>query len=255
MLETTNVEKITLDDDSQYSGSAILNKGVYIPHGWGKKTFPNTNSVIGIFENGQLNGLMYNNRHNDMFMGLYDARTNGMNGWGIRMARGLLFFGVWKESNLALDLTEQVEWMLFKLNEQNYQKSYAHVYSKIGEIMLGIPGKRYEQFTSLFTGYHFMTNGDVYIGTCETGLQKTGKFIKYSFDGKIQIGKFKEGILIDKMDIQELLDDYLGIDYSDNEHANDPIMSLLTDDFQSSSNMEERRKYKHLYIDTNKKYF
>ena len=50
-----------------------------------------------------------------------------------------------------------------------------------------------------------MNNGDVYVGTDNSRLDKTGYFFKFCHDGCIQIGKFENGNLIKRMTAKEVV--------------------------------------------------
>lgn len=261
-MDTQIVQKVTLNDGCLYSGEAIVVSNKYIPHGWGKKLLQNTNSATGVFENGVSNGLTYYNRHNDMYLGYMDKHTETMNGWGIRMAMGVLYFGVWKDSNMIIDFSEQVQWMMFKLVRENYQNTFINIYPKLNEILFGIPGKEFENSARLYSGFHFMTNGEIYVGTClEGGIKKTGDFIKYNKNGTITIGEFEDGILIKNMDIQRILDMYLGVDFSASQSGRDMMSIYGFENIMGDKGFDadpltiERRKFHELKIDTDKKYF
>lgn len=92
-----------------------------------------------------------------------------MDGWGLTMDNGELKFGVWRNSKIIYDLTEQVNWIMYKIRKQNYQKSFINVLPDAKEILFGIPGKKYNEFISLYFGFHFMSNGEVFVGTCIEG--------------------------------------------------------------------------------------
>ena len=48
-------------------------------------------------------------------------------------------------------------------------------------------------------GFHFMNNGDVYVGTDGIKMDKTGFFFKFTKDGYIQIGRFESGLLVEEL--------------------------------------------------------
>lgn len=100
-----------------------------------------------------------------------------------------------------------------------------------------------------------MSNGEVFVGTCSGGgVEKTGEFIHYKFDGTISVGEFEKGVLIRQMDIQEILDNYLGVDDSATEEGRrlSKKFNMFTDHFPR---IVERRRYHEVKVDTSKKYF
>ena len=236
MNNCIKVENVKLSDGNLYSGEAIINKGITYPNGYGKKIIE-TGTVIGKFEKGILKGVAYYNQHNRMYMGYFD--NNRLNGWGVMMDRGNMTFGVWKDSQLVTNLTEQVNWMLYEIRKQNYNKSWAHVYPKAGEVFLGIPGAHYDSCDSAYLGFHFQENGDVYLGGM-FNLKKTGAFLKYCNDGHVKIGEWENGAQIKSFSVKELLDFNIGKDFSDDLF---PIGN------------PERRKFNNVKIDTTINYF
>ena len=114
-----------------------------------------------------------------------------------------------------------------------------HSYPKVGEIFIGIPGKKYDEFTSSFMGFHFMDDGSLYVGTT-SDLNKNGILLKFNNNGIIEIGEWEGGKIKAHLSISEVLDKYWGVDIKD-------------DIFGSLSPM--RKKYNNVLINCNINYF
>ena len=208
------VEKKKLADGSIYTGEAILCKnGFYLPNGWGKKYVSKDLELTGSWRDGNMNGVCYMNLHHSMVTGHFvDSRPDG---WCLSIEGGRGFvFGVFKIDDCVDSLGEAVTWMIRSV-DAGLKTSSVKKQILVGQIVDNKP-----------MGFHFMNNGDVYVGTDNSRLEKTGYFFKFTHDGYIQIGRFEKGNLIERMDAKDVV------------KANGVSPSLLT-----------------VNIDTNKKYF
>lgn len=240
IMELLEVKDELLNDGTKYTGPLLIENKYRLPHGYGKKEYPSY-YVIGKFDKGTLNGPAYINHHH--YMMTSQMKNNRGNGWGMMINGGVLTFGVYKSSQLVLNLTNFVEWYFDKILESNYRGTMFHYYPKTGEILIGIPSRKYDDtVSSNFMGFHFMDDGSVYVGTTAS-LKKTGPLIKFNNNGYIEIGKWVDGNLIEKLSISDILDLYWGMDEDDTLFA-----SLLP------PNMK-RRKYNKISIDCNTNYF
>jgi hypothetical protein len=208
------VEKKKLADGSIYSGEARLcHDGFYIPYGWGQKYVSKDLELTGFWRDGNLNGVCYINMHHSMVTGHFVDSTP--DGWCLSIESGRGFvFGVFKADDCVYSLGEAVSWMMKSIN-LGLKMSSVKKQILVGQIT-----------NSHATGFHFMNNGDVYVGTDDYRLEKNGYFFKFTHDGYIQIGKFEKGNLIEPMTAKDVV------------KANGVLPSLLT-----------------VNVDTNKKYF
>ena len=235
-MDLLAVENELLEDGVKYTGSVYVKNGKKIPHGYGRKNFPDY-YYESRFIDGIANGPTYIN-HNH-YMIACQSQNNRGNGWGMMIIGGVLTFGVYRNSELAVDLTNFVSWYFDKILKQNYQNSMFYSYPKAGEIFIGIPGKKYDEFTSSFMGFHFMDDGSLYVGTT-SDLNKNGILLKFNNNGIIEIGEWESGKIKAHLSISEVLDKYWGVDIKD-------------DIFGSLSPM--RKKYNNVLINCNINYF
>lgn len=210
------VEKKKLADGSIYTGEAILCKnGFYLPNGWGKKYVSKDLELTGSWRDGNMNGVCYMNLHHSMVTGHFvDSRPDG---WCLSIEGGRGFvFGVFKIDDCVNSLGEAVTWMIRSVDLG------LKTFSVKKQILVG----QVQIANNKAMGFHFMNNGDVYVGIDNIMLDKTGYFFKFSHDGYIQIGRFEKGNLIERMDAKDVV------------KANGVSPSLLT-----------------VNVDTNKNYF
>ncbi|MDD6227989.1 MAG: hypothetical protein PUA94_02990 [Bacteroidales bacterium] len=189
----TQIEKQKLQDGSIYTGQALLlQNGFYLPHGYGKKYISPQMEMTAHWINGNANGMCYLNMHNAMVTGHFvNSRPEG---WCLSVEGGVGFvFGVFHNDDCILSLGESVVWLI-RTMDMGLRTSY-----KKGQILVG------EIINNQARGFHFMNNGDLYIGTDDSKLSKTGFFFKFSKDGYIQIGEFKNGMLINELPGDEVV--------------------------------------------------
>lgn len=202
------VEKEKLKDGTTYTGEAVtLEDGSHLPYGWGKKTYvQDGNEVIltGQFKDGNVNGVCYMNMHFAMVTGRFiDSRPYG---WVVSLENGVLF-GAFENGDYTHALSAQAMWIQDEY--RSYQGLPIGSFPKRGTIIFGQPYKAKDGVVlQKAIGMQFTNDGDVYVGTDERGLSKTGYFVKYKSDGYIEIGYYVNGTLIEPMSFQELLTHY-----------------------------------------------
>lgn len=187
------VENQKLQDGSIYTGQAVLlQNGFYLPHGYGKKYVSPEVEMTAHWVNGNINGMCYLNMHSAMVTGHFVVSRP--EGWCLSVEGGRGFvFGVFHNDDCKLPLGDSVLWMVRSM-DMGLRTSY-----KKGQILVG------EIFNNQARGFHFMNNGDLYVGTDDAQLSKTGFFFKFTKDGHIQIGEFKNGVLIEEMPAEEVI--------------------------------------------------
>lgn len=187
------IEKKKLQDGSIYTGQALLlQNGFYMPHGYGKKYISPEMEMTAHWVNGNANGMCYVNMHSAMVTGHFvDSRPEG---WCLSVEGGRGFvFGVFHNDDCCLSLGDSVLWMVRSM-DMGLKTSY-----KKGQILVG------EITNNQARGFHFMNNGDLYVGTDDSTLSKTGFFFKFTKDGYIQIGEFKDGNLVKELQGEEVI--------------------------------------------------
>lgn len=189
------VKNITLNDGSTYTGSVIYVGENPIPHGMGVQKFHDHNES-GMFNNGKLDGVCYLNYHDWMYIGI--CKNDETNGWGIKAEKGKVSFGVYVNGELKVDLTQLIKLFWHKINEiaNDLDKGLAYT-RKNGEIFLGVP----ESIYSKRLGFHFLNNGEVFLGVCDYGRTDiTGEFIHFDLDYNIHKGRYEDGQFVEVVD-------------------------------------------------------
>ena len=181
------VENQKLRDGSIYTGDAILcTDGFYLPNGYGKKIISKEVEMTGHWVDGNANGVCYVNMHHSMVTGQF--KNSRPEGWCLSVEGGRGFvFGVFKVDDCVCSLGDSVTWMMRGVN-LGLKTSF-----KLGLILVG------EIKNNTACGFHFMNNGDVYVGTDGIKMDKTGFFFKFTKDGYIQIGRFESGLLVEEL--------------------------------------------------------
>ena len=181
------VENKKLRDGSTYTGEAILcTDGFYLPNGYGKKIISKEVEMTGHWVDGNANGVCYVNMHHSMVTGHF--KNSRPDGWCLSVEGGRGFvFGVFKVDDCVCSLGDSVTWMMRGVN-MGLRTSF-----KLGLILVG------EIKNNTACGFHFMNNGDVYVGTDGIKMDKTGFFFKFSKDGYVQIGRFESGLLVEEL--------------------------------------------------------
>ena len=109
------VKNIKLPNGTTYSGFVKIMNDSQIPHGMGICKYEDHNES-GMFQDGNLQGLAYLNYHDWMLIGL--SNDGSINGWGLKADRGKLFFGVFEDSVLKINLTPLVQIFWNKIMEE-----------------------------------------------------------------------------------------------------------------------------------------
>lgn len=177
------VENQKLQDGSIYTGEARLcTNGFYLPYGYGKKVISKQLEMTGHWLNGYVNGMCYVNMHNAMVTGHFvNSRPDG---WCLSIEGGKGYvFGVFKNDDCKISLGDSVLWMMRGI-KFGLKISYKRGLILVGEIK-----------NNKSCGFHFLDNGDLYVGNDDSRLCQNGSFFKFSHDGHIQIGHFENGIL------------------------------------------------------------
>lgn len=211
-------EKVTgvfLADGKKYNGWGFYRNEQFIPHGCGKKFYPDF-YVYGNFKNGSLNGPAIN-RH-DHYMYTMFFKENRGNGWGLCINGGYLVeFGYYEDSKLKQDLTDVVQWYYEgkmknsgRTNENMLYMYTSKQTNEVSTLLIGYaPKKVSEDMTLACMGFRFFANGSVWVGTGNL-TKMSGNYIHFKHDGLIEIGEFEDGILIEATSLQELIDMYFG---------------------------------------------
>lgn len=206
--QLVQVEKKVLSDGSTYTGGAILlGNGTCIPHGYGKKLLKDL-ELYGFYDKGKINGVCYVNMHFAMVLGHF--KDNRPKGWCMSIENGYQF-GVMEYDDFTNCISNHMTWIAEMI--KGISGSPIHIYSKKGQILYGLNMGQIKKGLYFYngpTGMFFMNNGDVFFGTDDQEMTKTGVFVKYGNDGLISMGKFENAKLIEAMSTQEVLDFYLG---------------------------------------------
>ena len=91
-------------------------------------------------------------------------------------------------------------------------------------------------------GFRFKADGSVWVGTGNLSTM-TGYYIHFRPDGCIDIGKFNDGCLEERMSLQNLIDNYFGTYKISDDN---PFADFLRNQPKSSFQLElesERKKY------------
>ena len=184
-----NVKNQKLRDGATYSGEAILcTDGFYAPYGYGVKILNKDVEMTGKWIDGVINGVCYMNMHFAMITGQF--KNNHPKGWCLSVEGGKGYvFGYFDNDDCQISLGEEVKWMYWSIHSIHLYKMFMHDSIVVGERI----GKE-------IIGFHFMNNGDVYVGTEDADrVEKSGYFFKFTYDGYLQTGQFNKGNLIKEL--------------------------------------------------------
>jgi hypothetical protein len=134
-----------------------------------------------------------------MYVGL--VSNGSINGWGMKVDRGDIQFGVFENSVLKVNLTPLVSIFWDKIMEdfRDLNRNAINVLKK-GEIFIGVP----QGIIKGKFGFHFLENGEVYLGICDYDhSDRTGKFLHFDLDYNITKGEYKDGELIEEIEDDE----------------------------------------------------
>lgn len=245
-------ERVTdciLADGNKYNGWGYYRNGSFIPHGCGKKFYPDGCHVYGNFRKGALNGPAINS-HNHYMYAIFFKNNRG-NGWGLCINCGFLVqFGYYEDSILITDLTDFVQWYyegkLCKSGrtEERMMSMYTSKETKeVTNLLIGYAPKTVSESMELACmGFRFKADGSVWVGTGNLSTM-TGYYIHFRPDGCIDIGKFNDGCLEERMSLQNLIDNYFGTYKISDDN---PFADFLRNQPKSSFQLElesERKKY------------
>ena len=244
-------ERVTdciLADGKKYNGWGYYRNGSFFPHGCGKKFYPDF-YVYGNFKEGALNGPAINS-HNHYMYAIFFKNNRG-NGWGLCINGGYLVeFGYYEDSKLKTDLTDFVQWYYEgKLGKsERTGESMMSMYTsketkEVTNLLIGYaPKKVSESMTLACMGFRFRADGSVWVGTGNLSTM-TGNYIHFRSDGCIDIGKFDDGYLEERMSLQELMDNYFGT----HKIGEDSPFAALFRNRPKSSYQQERESEREQY--------
>lgn len=202
--------------------------------------------------NGNLNGPAINSHNRYMYTMFFN--NNRGYGWGLCINGGYLMeFGYYQNSRLKVDLTDFVQWYYegklskSERSDENMMSMYTSKDSKeVTPLLIGYAPKKISESIALACmGFRFKANGSVWVGTGNLS-QMTGNYIHFRADGCIDIGRFDDGKLIERMSLQELIDNYFGT-YKISE--DDLFSSIFCNHSKSPVEIEresDREKYRNI---------
>ena len=197
MKEVKNME---ISEGVTYSGATETDGYMDVPHGMGIMKYPDHN-VSGMYQDGELNGIAYLNYHDWMYVGI--ASNGSINGWGMKVDKGKIQFGVFENNELKVNLTPLIEIFWEKiLSDCGMLNKSAISVKKNGEIFVGVP----QHFLKGKFGFHFLNNGEVFLVACDyNATDRTGKFLHFDLDYNITKGEYKSGELVHEIDDEEFI--------------------------------------------------
>jgi hypothetical protein len=250
----TAEERVTdhiLADGKKYNGWGYYRNGQFIPHGCGKKFYPDF-YVYGNFKEGILNGPAINSHNHYMYTMFF--KENRGNGWGLCINGGYLVeFGYYENSKIKTNLVDFVQWYYEgKLGKSDRMgESMMSMYTsketkEVTNLLIGYaPKKVSDTMTLSCMGFRFKADGSVWVGTGSLS-KMTGNYIHFRPDGYIEIGRFENDVLQERMSLQELIDIYFG---THKISENSPFASLFNKQPKSSLQLEresEREQYRNI---------
>lgn len=196
---TIQIKKELLFDNSTYTGQAYSRDGEFIPHGYGEKTFKEENNmkVASFFIDGKMgNVAFFSYPKKYMYIGhVVDGEPNG---WGLILSKGHYIFAYFKKGKIYKDLSPFVTKMRYELQ---YDMNYEHIEGSHNKFVLGTkPDDSYP-----FFGFQFLEDGSAFMGYSKPGhgYDITGRYLKFSIDGKVNIGYFTNGILDNTLPLEK----------------------------------------------------
>ncbi len=211
-------ERVTgyiLADGKKYNGWGYYHNQRFVPHGCGKKFYTDFN-VYGNFNRGVLNGPAINS-HSDYMYTMFFKENRG-NGWGLCINGGFLVeFGYYENSRLKTDLLDFVQWYYEEIlgksgrTDEKMMTMYTSKETKeVSTLLIGYAPKIIsDSITLSCVGFRFKIDGSVWVGTGNLS-KMTGDYMHFRSDGCIDIGRFDDGILLERKPLQDLIDIYFG---------------------------------------------
>ena len=247
-------EKVTgciLADGKKYSGWGYYRNGQFVPNGCGKKFYPDF-YVYGNFKEGILNGPAIDSHNYYMFTAFF--KENRGNGWGLCINGGYLVeFGYYENSKLKTNLIDFVQWYyegkLSKSDriDENMLSMYTYKETKeVSTLLIGYPPKKISDSMSLACmGFRFKADGSVWMGTGNLN-KMTGGYIHFRPNGCIDVGRFDNGILIERQSLQDFIDGYFGIYKIDEDSLFSPLFRNTPKSSLQLERESEREKYRDI---------
>lgn len=235
-----------LADGKKYNGWGCYHKGSFIPHGCGKKFYPDF-YVYGNYNQGVLEGPAINSH--DHYMYTMQFKGNRGNGWGLCINGDYLVeFGYYKESRLQTNLIDFVQWYYegkmgkSGRSDENMMSMYVHKEThEVSTLLIGYaPKKISEELTLTCMGFRFTRDGSVWVGNGNLS-DMTGNYMHFKPDGCIDIGSFQKGDLVNRSSLQDFIDSYFG---TWKPSQDDPFASLFR---AKSAHQSERISERELY--------
>jgi len=201
------VKEHKLADGHLYDGFGYYSeKNKFVPHKYGMKKFPDM-YVKGYFQKGILNGPAIVSH--DYYMYTTQMKNNRGNGWGLCINRGILTeFGLYENSILVKDFMNYVEWYFTRMRDSGRNENMLNIYTnkntgEMKELFIGYPVTPF----ACGMGFHFTLDGSVWVGDTIKHTF-TGNLIHFREDGQIDVGYFENAKLINRYDVQKLIEIY-----------------------------------------------
>lgn len=123
--------------------------------------------------------------------------------------------------------------------------SFYPLYKEVTNLLIGYaPKKVSESMILSCMGFRFRADGSVWVGTGNLSTM-TGYYIHFRSDGCIDIGKFDDSYLEERMSLQELIDNYFG---TQRINEDNPFGSFFRSSPKSTFQIE-RESERELYRD------
>lgn len=213
-MELQKNEKIRLESGQIYSGWGYFENENFIPQGCGKKYYDGY-YAYGNFRHGVLDGPTIISHI--FYMNTCHFKNNRGNGWGLCINQGeLIEFGFYENSLLKVNLLDFVFWYFTKMKmsertNENMLNMYTYKDTKeVSELLIGYP----ETSTINSVGYcrmgfRFKADGSVWVGNTND-RKLSGYLIHFRPDGLIDAGLFQNSKLIERLNLQSIIDEYYG---------------------------------------------
>ena len=128
--------------------------------------------------------------------------------------------------------------------DENILSIYTNKETKeVSTLLIGYPPKKISDSMSLACmGFRFKADGSVWMGTGNLN-KMTGGYVHFRPNGCIDVGRFDNGILIERQSLQDFIDGYFGI-YKIDE---DSLLAPLFRNIPKSSLQLERESVREKY--------
>ncbi len=251
-MELIQVKQHILDSGHRYTGWGYFRGASFIPHACGKKYYSDF-YAYGNFHDGIINGPALISH--DYYMYTMHCKNDRGNGWGLCINRGILSeFGYYQDSQLKVDLTDFAHWYFTKMQKSERDDNMLNMYTyneshEVADLFIGFKGTPVQNGIGLvFMGFHFTSDSSVWMGNTAT-RRYTGKLVHFRPDGKIDAGRFDNGNLVDRMTLQEIINDYYGThDFSEDDLFADMFTPLrepnpIREQFRNIMEIEPNKCY------------